>query len=97
MYGRSTTSWDGCPGSAGSGSTVGSSTGAGACGSAGASVAVHPSSIDYQWQSLGERHFGFIAVFSHILDLGGSFSDPADYDAIRAGARPLYLLVGLGA
>jgi hemolysin activation/secretion protein len=69
----------------------------GACGTAGASVAVHPVSLDYQWQSGGERRFGFNVGYSHNLDVGGNYAQPADYEAVRPGARLRYDLVRLGA
>ena len=70
---------------------------AGACGSAGASVAVHPVSIDYQWQSEGERPFGFNVGYSHNLDIGGRYSSPSDFEAVRPGAVLRYDLFRLGA
>ena len=69
----------------------------GACGSAGASVAVHPASLDYQWQFDGKRPFGFNVGYTQNLDVGGSHSDPSDYEAVRPGARLRYDLVRLGA
>jgi hemolysin activation/secretion protein len=69
----------------------------GACGPAGASVAVHPVSLDYQWQAEGERPFGFNVGYSHNLDIGGNHAHPSDYDAVRPGARVRYDLVRLGA
>ena len=69
----------------------------GACGSAGASVAVHPLSIDYQWQSEGKAPYGFNLGYSHNLDLGGTHAHASDYDAVRPGASPRYDLVRLGA
>ena len=68
----------------------------GACGSAGASVAVHPVSVDYQWQSQGVGPFGFNVGFSRNLDIGGSYSSPSDYEAVRPGAVLRYNLVRLG-
>jgi hemolysin activation/secretion protein len=69
----------------------------GACGSAGASVAVHPLSLDYQWQFDGKTPFGFNLGYSHNLDLGGAHADPSDYEAVRPGATPHYDLVRIGA
>jgi hemolysin activation/secretion protein len=69
----------------------------GACGSAGASVAVHPVSLDYQWQFDGRTPFGFNVGYSHNLDVGGSHSDPADYETVRPGATLQYNLVRFGA
>lgn len=68
-----------------------------ACGPAAASVAVHPLSLDYQWRNEGERPFGFSIGYSHNLDLGGSYSDPSDYEAVRPGAVVRYDLIRLGA
>ena len=70
---------------------------AGACGSAGASVAVHPLSFDYQWRREGERPYGFNVGYSHNLDLGGKYSDAADFEAVRPGAVVRYDLFRLGA
>jgi hemolysin activation/secretion protein len=69
----------------------------GACGSAGASVAVHPVSIDYQWQFDGERPFGFNVGYSRNLDVGGRYAGPPDYEAVRPGAVLRYDLLRLGA
>jgi hemolysin activation/secretion protein len=69
----------------------------GACGSAGASVAVHPLSVDYQWQSEGERAYGFNVGYSHNLPIGGHHSNPADFDAVRPGADVHYDVVRVGA
>jgi len=69
----------------------------GACGSAGASVAVHPASVDYQWQLDGPRPFGFNVGYSQNLDVGGTHAHPSDYDAVRPGAPVRYDLVRLGA
>jgi hemolysin activation/secretion protein len=69
----------------------------GACGTAGASVAVHPLSVDYQLQSEGGTPFGFSAGFTQNLDVGGRHSDPSDYEAVRPGATPHYDLLRLGA
>jgi hemolysin activation/secretion protein len=69
----------------------------GACGTAGASVAVHPLSVDYQWQSDGERSFGFSAGYSHNLYIGGHHSNRADFEAVRPGADVHYDTVRFGA
>jgi hemolysin activation/secretion protein len=69
----------------------------GACGPAGASVAVHPVSIDYQWQQDGAVPFGFNAGYSRNLDIRGNHAHPSDYEAVRPGADPHYDLVRLGA
>jgi hemolysin activation/secretion protein len=69
----------------------------GACGSAGASVAVHPVSIDYQWQSEGTRPYGFNVGYSRNLDIGGHYSNRSDYEAVRPGAVLRYQLARLGA
>ena len=42
----------------------------GACGTAGASVAVHPLSVDYQWQSDGERSFGLLGGAGYVAIRG---------------------------
>jgi hemolysin activation/secretion protein len=69
----------------------------GACGSAGASVAVLPASIDYQWQLGGARPLWVNVGYTRNVDVGGNHSDPSDFDAVRPGARPRYELVRLGA
>jgi hemolysin activation/secretion protein len=69
----------------------------GACGTAGASVAVHPLSVDYQWQSDGERSFGFNVGYSHNLYIGGHHSNRADFEAVRPGADVHYDTVRFGA
>jgi hemolysin activation/secretion protein len=69
----------------------------GACGTAGASVAVHPLSVDYQWQSDGERSFGFSVGYSHNLYIGGHHSNRADFEAVRPGADVHYDTVRFGA
>jgi len=69
----------------------------GACGSAGASVAVHPLSLDYQWQLDGKRPIGFNLGYSHNLDAGGSHAHRSDYEAVRPGATLHYDLIRIGA
>ena len=69
----------------------------GACGTAGASVAVHPLSVDYQWQSDGERSFGFSVGYSHNLYIGGHHSNRADFETVRPGADVHYDTVRFGA
>jgi hemolysin activation/secretion protein len=68
----------------------------GACGSAGASVAVHPLSVDYLWQFEGKSSFGFNVGYSHNLDLDGPHGEAADFEAVRPGASLNYDLVRLG-
>jgi hemolysin activation/secretion protein len=68
----------------------------GACGAAGESVAVHPASIDYQWQSDGARPHGLRIGYSHNLDAGGRHAGPSDYAAVRPGAVRHYQLMRLG-
>jgi len=69
----------------------------GACGSAGASVAVHPASVDYQWQFDGKRSFGFNVGYSHNLDLDGAHGKASDFEAVRHGAPLEYDLARFGA
>ena len=68
----------------------------GACGSAGASVAVHPLSFDYQWQFDGKRSFGFNVGYSQNLDLDGAHGSASDFEAVRPGAPLHYNLARLG-
>jgi len=69
----------------------------GACGPGGASVAVNPVSLDYQWQFDGKKSFGFNIGYSQNLDLGGAHSSPSDFEAVRPGSSRHYDLVRLGA
>ncbi len=66
----------------------------GACGSAGASVTVHPVSIEYTTQTGGARNGGPAAGFNisvaRNLNVGGRFGAASDFDAVRAGAKPNY-------
>ena len=58
----------------------------GACGSAGASVSVHPLTLNYQNLRKGGRPAGISLALSSNLALGGSNSSEADFDAVRPGA-----------
>lgn len=69
----------------------------GACGTAGASVAVHPVSIEYTAQRGGERAMGMNIALSHNLPVGGSHAGEDDYEAVRAGAKRSYTTLRLGA
>lgn len=70
---------------------------AGACGSSGASVAVHPISLEYSVQRAGERPLGFNLSLSHNLALGGRHAAASDFDAVRAGAKRRYSMLRAGA
>jgi hemolysin activation/secretion protein len=63
---------------------------AGACGTAGESVAVHPLSLDYQLQWAGEMPMSLQLTLARNLDIGGRYGDAANFTAVRAGARPDY-------
>jgi hemolysin activation/secretion protein len=58
----------------------------GACGSAGASVSVHPLTLGYQNLRKGGRPAGVSLAFSSNLALGGRNASAADFEAVRAGA-----------
>lgn len=64
---------------------------AGACGSAGESVTVHPLTLDYTALRSGERAAGVYAAVSHNLALGGARAN--NIDAVRPGARRGYTLL----
>ena len=64
---------------------------AGACGSAGESVVVHPLSLEYQAQRGGENPLGLNFSAVHNLALGGRYGSAAQFEAVRAGATRHYL------
>ena len=63
---------------------------AGACGTAGASVTVHPLSIEYTAQASGDRPVNASVSLIHNLALGGTHGSDASFDAVRAGANRDY-------
>ena len=64
---------------------------AGACGSAGESVSVHPLSLEYQAQRGGENPLGLNFSAVHNLALGGRYGSAAQFEAVRAGAPRRYV------
>ena len=60
----------------------------GACGVAGESVAVSPLTLEYTMQRGGEHALGFNLALARNLDRGGRHAAPANFDAVRAGAKP---------
>ena len=66
----------------------------GACGSAGASVTVHPISVEYTAQTSSADRRGlalrFNVSFARNINVGGRFGAPSDFDTVREGATPNY-------
>ncbi len=65
----------------------------GACGSAGASVTVHPLNLSYENLRKGGRPAGLSVTLSSNMALGGPNGSAADFEAVRAGARRNYQLL----
>jgi hemolysin activation/secretion protein len=65
----------------------------GACGSAGASVALQPLSLAYTAQAGGDLRAGGSVSLHHNLALGGSHTRQADFEAVRPGAVRRYTLL----
>jgi hypothetical protein len=63
---------------------------AGACGSAGASVAVLPFTADYSLQYQGVNPFGLQLTAEQNLDVGGRHGSAEDFAAERTGAKPSF-------
>lgn len=63
---------------------------AGACGTAGASLTVHPLSLEYTLQEAGDRTVGASVSLVHNLALGGSEGGSANFEATRPGANRYY-------
>lgn len=61
---------------------------AGACGTAGESVAVRPLSLDYQLQWSGDVPLALQLTLARGLRLGGRHADDASFTAVRPGAQP---------
>jgi hemolysin activation/secretion protein len=68
----------------------------GACGPAGASVAVSPLSLELALQSGGARPMALSVSLHNDLRLGGSNSDRASFEAVRTGAKPGYVALRFG-
>jgi hemolysin activation/secretion protein len=69
----------------------------GACGSAGASVTVHPLTLSYDNLRRGARPAGVTLSVATNLALGGSHGSSADFDAVRSDAKRRYsVLFGSG-
>lgn len=66
---------------------------AGACGTAGRSVALQPLTLEYAAQSGGPLPTAFNLVLAHNLALGGRHASAADFDAVRSGASRHYSLL----
>lgn len=66
---------------------------AGACGTAGQSVALQPLTLEYAAQSGGPLPSAFNLVLAHNLALGGRHGSAADFDAVRSGASRHYSLL----
>jgi len=65
----------------------------GACGSAGASVALLPLSLSYTAQTVSELRAGFSIALHHNLGSAGRNSDEADFQAVRPGSERRYTLL----
>lgn len=63
---------------------------AGACGSAGESVALQPLALEYALQAAGAVAWGLNLALASNLQLGGDHAGAADFNDVRAGARPRY-------
>jgi hemolysin activation/secretion protein len=62
----------------------------GACGAAGASVALHPLGLQYIGQSVGELRASWALGVQRNLQGGGQHAAAADFEAARPGAKPDY-------
>ncbi len=62
----------------------------GACGAAGASVALQPASLSYSAQTVAETRLGFSIGLHGNLALGGQHAAQSDFDAVRPGSRRYY-------
>ncbi|WP_422013177.1 ShlB/FhaC/HecB family hemolysin secretion/activation protein [Roseateles sp.] len=63
---------------------------AGACGTAGESVAVHPLSVDYLLQWSGDVPMALQLNLAQGLDMGGRHAGAGNFAAVRPGATPGY-------
>ncbi|OGB07667.1 MAG: hypothetical protein A3E25_11215 [Burkholderiales bacterium RIFCSPHIGHO2_12_FULL_69_20] len=66
---------------------------AGACGTAGESVAVQPLTLDYAAQTGGPAPAALSVGLAHNLALGGRHGKAADFEAVRAGAKRRYTVL----
>lgn len=62
----------------------------GACGAAGESVAVTPLTLEYTLRRGGDAAQGLNLALTRNLDRGGKHAAAANFDAVRAGAKPGY-------
>lgn len=62
----------------------------GACGAAGESVAVTPLTLEYTLRRAGDAAQGLSLALARNLDRGGKHAAAANFDAVRAGAKPDY-------
>ena len=65
----------------------------GACGSAGASVALLPLSLSYTAQTVSDLRAGFSIGLHHNLGSAGRHSSAADFEAVRPGSERRYTLL----
>lgn len=65
----------------------------GACGAAGASVALLPLSLSYTAQTVSELRAGFSLGLHHNLGSAGRHSSAADFEAVRPGSARRYTLL----
>ncbi|TDP62867.1 hemolysin activation/secretion protein [Roseateles toxinivorans] len=63
---------------------------AGACGTAGESITVHPLSLEYTLQKQGDTSMGANLSLIHNLGLGGRYGSDANFEAVRVGAKRRY-------
>ncbi|MCV2371297.1 ShlB/FhaC/HecB family hemolysin secretion/activation protein [Roseateles oligotrophus] len=69
----------------------------GACGSAGESVTVQPLSVEYNAQRQGESPLSATLTLIGNTSLGGRYTSPAQFDAVRVGAKRSYATLRLNA
>ena len=69
----------------------------GACGPAGESVSVQPLTLGYSLQQGGATAFGLNLALAYNLMLGGSHGSAADFEAVRPGSEPRYLVLRVNA
>jgi hemolysin activation/secretion protein len=63
---------------------------AGACGTAGESVTVHPLSLEYSVQKAGDNPLSASLSLIHNLGLGGRYGSDAHFENVRTGAKKRY-------
>jgi hemolysin activation/secretion protein len=66
------------------------------CGSAGASVAVHPLTLEYAAQAGGQNPAALNVALSHNLALGGRHGSADAFEAVRPGAVRRYTVLRAG-